>query len=89
LVASLTACWGWDRASWRLILLAEPGARGRVEGPLLAHAYAERNLGRRPATLEYPAGIAEKELGELGFRPKRTLTWMQAALLEGGELNHE
>ena len=66
---------GIERGSWRLILVVEPQARGRVEVGLLARALDDLTPSNH-VVLDYPAGLAVEELRELGFQPERTLTWM-------------
>jgi len=75
LLASLVARRGIERGSWRLILVVEPQARGRVEVGLLARALDDLTPSNH-VVLDYPAGLAVVELRELGFQPERTLTWM-------------
>jgi len=79
LLASLTARRGMGRGGWRLILVVEPRARGRVEASLLARGLDDLALSDH-MVLDYPAGLAVEELQELGFRPERTLTWMAVDL---------
>ena len=62
-------------SGFRFLLVVAPEHRGRVEKAMLARALSELPDGAGGA-LEFPAGEAEPELWELGFRPDRTLTWM-------------
>jgi ribosomal protein S18 acetylase RimI-like enzyme len=62
---------------WRLILLAQPEAAGQVEAALLDRALTELSAGHRSMILDYPAGVAEEALRQAGFRPERSLTWME------------
>ncbi len=80
LAASLIARLNLDRPGWRLILLAEPDARGLVERPLLTTALAELRPGRTRYSLELPAGMAEDTLQALSFHTEHTLTWMELEL---------
>ena len=82
--ASLSAQPVSARLSWRLVLIVEPEARGKAEGLMLAHALRELPWGG-PATLDYPAGVAEQALWGLGFRPDHTLTWMAFDLTKDRE----
>lgn len=77
LLASVTARVSVDRYTWRILLLVDPVARGKVEGRLLAQTLAELPRGHWIATLDYPAGLAVDDLQELGFRPEHELTWMK------------
>lgn len=79
MLASLTARRGGERRTWRLILIVDPNAHGRVEVGLLARGLVELPK-KGPVVLDYPVGDAEDELKELGFHPKRTLTWMALEL---------
>ena len=62
-------------SGFRFLLVVTPEHRGRVEKAMLARALSELPDGSG-GTLEFPAGEAEPDLWELGFRPDRTLTWM-------------
>jgi len=59
---------------WRLIVLAQPEAAGKVEAELLATALPAL---RGSLALDYPAGIASDALRDAGFRQERCLTWME------------
>ncbi len=74
MLASLSAHARW-MSSYRFLLLVDPAHRGPVEKAVLSRALAELPEGSG-GILEYPAGEAESDLWELGFRPDRTLTWM-------------
>ncbi len=76
LLASLTLRRGLERGSWRLILIVDSQARGRVEVDLLRRAIDEVPSSSS-LILDYPAGLIEDQLHELGFRAQRTLTWME------------
>jgi GNAT superfamily N-acetyltransferase len=65
---------------WRLILLAHPEAAGQVEAALLARALTALPAERAALILEYPAGLAEPALRQAGFRPERSLAWMERPL---------
>ncbi len=62
-------------AGWRVVLIVAPEAVGQAE-PALLDAALETVPRGAGLTLEYPAGVAEAALGEMGFRPERALTWM-------------
>ena len=70
-----------DPRGQRLILVAEPEVRGRAEGPLLATALAEMGDRRGAMVLEHVIGPGDQALAGLGFRPERTLTWMDLDLM--------
>lgn len=76
LLASLTARWGGDRNNWRLILVVEPEARDAVEKGILVRGLTDLPSIGGEIVLDYPSGHAESQLKELGFFPRRTLTWM-------------
>lgn len=75
-LASLSAHVRWLN-NYRFLLLVDPAHCGTVERAVLARALADLPEGSGGA-LEYPAGEAEADLWDLGFRPDRTLTWMAA-----------
>ena len=72
--ASLSAHARWT-AGFRLLLIVDPGHRGPAEKAMLSRALADLPDGSG-GLLEYPAGEAESDLWDLGFRPDRSLTWM-------------
>jgi ribosomal protein S18 acetylase RimI-like enzyme len=74
---SLTALPRGAPRHWRLILLAQPEAAGQVEAALLGRAMAVLPAEHSSMILDYPAGIAESALRQAGFRPERSLTWME------------
>lgn len=80
LIGSISARSGADEDDWRLILIVDEAARGRIERPLISAALMAfpRNLKR--LAIDYPTGVAEQELKELGFQPRRCLTWMKLDL---------
>jgi hypothetical protein len=65
---------------WRLILLAQPEATGQVEAALLDRALAGLPAEHGSTILDYPAGVAEGTLRRAGFRPERSLAWMERDL---------
>lgn len=79
ILASLTARRGVERRSWRMILITDPIAHGRVETGLLARGLTELPI-KGSVILDYPVGVAEDELKGMGFHPERTLTWMELEL---------
>ena len=62
---------------WRLILLAQPEAAGEVEAALLDRALPALAAEHSSLVLDYPVGAAESTLRQAGFRPERSLTWME------------
>ncbi|HEY69533.1 MAG TPA: GNAT family N-acetyltransferase [Anaerolineae bacterium] len=75
LLGSLSARFLHSRGNWRLILMALPEERGRVEGPMVAAGLAA--LPRRSVVvLDYAPGKADERFIELGFQPKDTFVWM-------------
>jgi ribosomal protein S18 acetylase RimI-like enzyme len=75
LLGSLSARYLYSRGNWRLILMALPEERGRVEGPLVEAGLAA--LPRRSVVvLDYVPGKADERLINLGFHPKDTFVWM-------------
>ncbi|HEY43561.1 MAG TPA: GNAT family N-acetyltransferase [Anaerolineae bacterium] len=75
LIGSLTARRRLEKGSWRFILIVEPEARGRVEASLMALVLTELPT-QGSIVLDYPTGVAEKQLESFGFHPEQTLTWM-------------
>jgi ribosomal protein S18 acetylase RimI-like enzyme len=74
--ASLSARWSFEIDRWRLILMVEPEARGGVERHLLTACLLDIGPTAKPLFLEYEHGPGEESIRELGFQPRRTLTWM-------------
>ena len=78
--ASLTALPRGAPRHWRLIMLAQPEAAGQVEAALLGRALAALPAERSSMILDYPAGAALTPLQLAGFRPEKSLTWMERRL---------
>ena len=76
LLGSLSARHQMEEWRWNLVLVVQPEARGRIEGPLLAAA--AQDLGAQGARIvfDYPSGPADALLTAWGYKAKRTLTWM-------------
>lgn len=74
--ASLTARLSREVMIWDLILLVDPEGWGRVERGLLSQALASPILRYRTTRVDYPLDVAAHVFRELGFRSRRTLTWM-------------
>jgi hypothetical protein len=81
-LASLTARRAWERAGWRLVLMVEPQARSKAERPLLATSLTSLHADQMTLLLEYPSGLAETELRDLGFAVHNSLNWMFLPLHE-------
>jgi hypothetical protein len=75
LLASLSINSGLAGPRRRFILIADPRARGRVEGPMIGHALRDLSW-EGGVVLDYPAGAAIEAFSDLGFEALRTLTWM-------------
>jgi ribosomal protein S18 acetylase RimI-like enzyme len=88
LLGSLTARLSREIRLWDLILVVDPDAWGRVEADLLARGLASPLLRNRRTRLAYPFDVAVEDLKGLGFKPKRTLTWM-ARTFDPGEAVQE
>ena len=84
LLASLIARKGTERGIWRLILVVDSHARGRVEAALIARVLDDLAPSNY-VVLDYPAGLAVAELREFGFQPERTLTWMAFGMIDNLE----
>lgn len=76
LLGSATVRYRTLQGQWRIMLMVDPNLRGTIEKYLLRAILNPLSAGRREMILDYPAGIAEGDLRELGFNPRRTLTWM-------------
>lgn len=74
--ASLTARFSRDSQGWHLALLVRPSDRGVLELPLLRQALRDLQPTGLAVAFSYPTSIIDEELGELGFRCRRTLAWM-------------
>jgi GNAT superfamily N-acetyltransferase len=74
--ASLTARLSREAMIWDLIMLVEPEFWRCAERGLLSHALASPVLRYRTTRVDYPHDVAKHVLKDLGFEPRRTLTWM-------------
>lgn len=83
LVASGTARFSRETSALRLALLVPPHRRGELEAPLLAWLIRRSSVTGLSLSLSYPAGAADEALERLGFRSRRTLTWMRTGLGTG------
>jgi len=77
LVGSLSLRWGPEIDAWRMLLVVDPKAHDHVERELLVCGLGDLPLRKARIELEYPTGIAEDQLRDLGFEEKRRLTWMK------------
>lgn len=64
----------------RFILVVEPEMRGVIERPLLSAGLRAFHDKQKMILLDYPVGIADQELKDIGFKSQRTLTWMSIEL---------
>jgi ribosomal protein S18 acetylase RimI-like enzyme len=80
LLGSLSLRWSPEIDAWRMLLVVDPKAQGKIEGDLLACGLADLPIRRARIELEYPSGVAETQLIDLGFKEKRRLTWMKIGL---------
>jgi ribosomal protein S18 acetylase RimI-like enzyme len=76
MLGTVSARFRATQGQWRIMLAVDPEMRGSIEKHLVNAVLNELSAGKREMILDYPAGIAEKDLHDLGFRAKRTLTWM-------------
>ena len=77
LVGSLSLRWSTEVDAWRMLLVVDPKAHEQVERELLVCGLSELPSQKARIELEYPTGIAEDQLCDLGFEEKRRLTWMK------------
>ncbi len=80
LLGSLSLRWSPEIDVWRMLLVVDPKAQGKIEGDLLVCGLADLPIRRGRIELEYPSGVAENQLIDLGFKKKRCLTWMKCEL---------
>jgi ribosomal protein S18 acetylase RimI-like enzyme len=80
MVGSLSLRWSPEIDAWRMILVVDPKAHEKIERDLLVCGLADLPMRRAKIELEYPSGVAEAQLTELGFVQKRRLTWMECRL---------
>ena len=59
----------------RFVLLVDPMLQGDIEESLLSPAL--RRESRRAIVMDYPSDVAVETLRNMGFRERRTLTWMR------------
>lgn len=84
MMGSLSVRYRAIQGQWRMVLLVDPDMRGRIEKHLINAALNRLSAGKREMILDYPAGIAEQDLRDLGFERKRTLTWMASRRANSG-----
>ncbi len=77
LVGSLSLRWSPEIDAWRMLLVVDPQAHEQVERELLVCGLGDLPTRKARIELEYPTGIAEVQLRDLGFEEKRRLTWMK------------
>jgi ribosomal protein S18 acetylase RimI-like enzyme len=90
LVGSLSLRWSPEIDAWRMLLVVDPKAEGKIEGDLLVCGLADLPIRRARIEMEYPSGVAESQLTDLGFNEKRRLTWMKCELedRDGSSINN-
>lgn len=88
LLASVTAQPWTARAAWRLVMISEFEARGRVEAGLISRALHDLPS-RTGVSLDYPADSGQAALEACGFRTQHTLTWMAFDLGNEERLDEE
>lgn len=84
LLASATARFSRDIQAWRLALLVPTDQRGELEAPLLTWLVKRTASSGMSLSLSYPVGPADDQIRRLGFRARRTLTWMGRDLTAAG-----
>jgi ribosomal protein S18 acetylase RimI-like enzyme len=80
LLGSLSLRWSPEIDAWRMLLVVDPKTQGKIESDLLVCGLADLPIRRARIEMEYPSGVAETQLIDLGFREKRRLTWMKCEL---------
>jgi ribosomal protein S18 acetylase RimI-like enzyme len=80
LLGSLSLRWSPEIDAWRMLLVVDPKMQGKIEADLLVCGLANLPIRRARIEVEYPSGIAESQLTDLGFKEKRRLTWMKCEL---------
>ncbi len=80
LAGSASLRWGLETGTLRLILLVDHPQRGNIEGDLITVALRQLARTNTSIVLDYPSGIAEAMLGQLGLVKRRQLVWMHLKL---------
>lgn len=80
LQGSLTARYSRDHQGWQLGLLLPPPSRESIAESLLAHAVASLARSGMTVHLSYPHQSLAEVLSRMGFRRRKTLTWMGRTL---------
>jgi ribosomal protein S18 acetylase RimI-like enzyme len=80
LMGTLTARSQLENRKIRFILVVDPEMRGVIERPLLCAGLGALHGKQKNILLDYPVGMADQDLRDLGFRTQRTLTWMSKEL---------
>jgi ribosomal protein S18 acetylase RimI-like enzyme len=80
LMGTLTARSHVENRKLRFILVVDPELRGVIERPLLCAGLRSLHDKQKKILLDYPVGMADQDLRDLGFRSQRTLTWMSKEL---------
>lgn len=79
-MGTLTARSHVENRKLRFILVVDPELRGVIERPLLCAGLRSLHDKQKKILLDYPVGMADQDLRDLGFRSQRTLTWMSKEL---------
>lgn len=80
--ASISARFSQDSRGWRLALLVPPSGRPDLEVALMRRALHVLQPSGLGISMSYPPGEIDSAWEGLGFRARRTLTWMGLRLAE-------
>jgi ribosomal protein S18 acetylase RimI-like enzyme len=80
--ASITARFSQDSRGWRLALLVPPPGRPELEVALVRRALHDLHPSGLSVSLSYPPGEIDTAWSGLGFRRRRTLSWMGIKLTD-------
>jgi hypothetical protein len=80
LIGSSSLRWGYEPGTLRLVLLVKKEQRGQIERELILAALEKGTPFGEIVQMDYPSGVADPSLRELGFKEQRTLIWMNLNL---------
>ncbi|MGA9532163.1 MAG: GNAT family N-acetyltransferase [Anaerolineales bacterium] len=80
ITAGISARFSQDSRGWRLALLVPPDERPELEVALVRRALHDLHPSGLGVSLSYPPGEVDSAWSGLGFRPRRTLSWMGITL---------